>query len=97
MEAYIPYSSPSTKPNTPWFNSACSRAIRSRDVTFRDCHRLETPESLATYISSHLLMVQLPFFLPLKLNSSLKLLPLIQPLTIPELFLLLQPPQLINT
>src|ERR1700755_106304 len=27
MEAYIPYSFPSTKPNKPWFNSACSRAI----------------------------------------------------------------------
>src|SRR6201990_3328821 len=30
MEAYIIYSFPSTKPNKPWFNSACSRAIRGR-------------------------------------------------------------------
>ncbi|KAL7630594.1 UNVERIFIED_CONTAM: hypothetical protein RMT77_019208 [Armadillidium vulgare] len=52
MEAYIPYSFPSTKPNKPWFNSACSRAIRRRDAAFRDYRRLQTPESHATYISS---------------------------------------------
>ncbi|KAL7640935.1 UNVERIFIED_CONTAM: hypothetical protein RMT77_008072 [Armadillidium vulgare] len=52
MEAYIPYSFPSTKPNKPWFNSACSRAIRRRDAAFRDYRRLQTPETHATYISS---------------------------------------------
>ena len=52
MEAYIPYSFPSTKPNKPWFNSACSRAIRHRDAAFRDYRRLQTPETHATYISS---------------------------------------------
>ncbi|KAL7641293.1 UNVERIFIED_CONTAM: hypothetical protein RMT77_008431 [Armadillidium vulgare] len=52
MEAYIPYSFPSTKPNKPWFNSACSRAIRRRDAAFRNYRRLQTPESHATYISS---------------------------------------------
>ncbi|KAL7643214.1 UNVERIFIED_CONTAM: hypothetical protein RMT77_006505 [Armadillidium vulgare] len=52
MEAYIPYSFPSTKPNKPWFNSACSRAIRHRDAAFRDYRRLQTSETHATYISS---------------------------------------------
>src|ERR1044072_2915097 len=52
MEAYIPYSFPSTKPNKPWFNSACSRAIRRRDAAFREYRRLQTPESHVTYISS---------------------------------------------
>ncbi|KAL7629919.1 UNVERIFIED_CONTAM: hypothetical protein RMT77_019962 [Armadillidium vulgare] len=52
MEAYIPYSVPSTKPNKPWFNSACSRAIRRRDAAFRDYRLLQTPETHATYISS---------------------------------------------
>ncbi|KAL7632739.1 UNVERIFIED_CONTAM: hypothetical protein RMT77_016940 [Armadillidium vulgare] len=52
MVAYIPYSFPSTKPNKPWFNSACSHAIRRRDAAFRDYRRLQTPETHATYISS---------------------------------------------
>ncbi|KAL7647645.1 UNVERIFIED_CONTAM: hypothetical protein RMT77_001245 [Armadillidium vulgare] len=52
MEAYIPYSFPSTKPNKPWFNSSCSRAIRRRDAAFRVYRRLQTPETHATYISS---------------------------------------------
>src|ERR1044072_4676691 len=52
MEAYIPYSFPSTKPNKPWFNSTCSRAIRCRDAAFRDYRRLQTPETHSTYISS---------------------------------------------
>src|SRR6201990_810178 len=52
MEAYIPYSFPSTKPNKPWFNSACYRAIRHRDAAFRDYRLLQTPETHATYISS---------------------------------------------
>ncbi|KAL7643877.1 UNVERIFIED_CONTAM: hypothetical protein RMT77_005883 [Armadillidium vulgare] len=52
MEGYIPYSFPSTKPNKPWFNSACSRAIRRRDAIFRDYRRLQTPETHSTYISS---------------------------------------------
>ena len=52
MEANIPYSFPSTKPNKPWFNSSCSRAIRRRDAAFRVYRRLQTPETQATYISS---------------------------------------------
>ena len=52
MEAYIPYSFPSTKPNRPWFNSACSRAIRRRDAAFRKYRRIQTPETHSTYISS---------------------------------------------
>ena len=52
MESYIPFSFPSTKTNKPWFNSACSRAIRRRDAAFRDFRRLQTPETHATYISS---------------------------------------------
>ena len=52
MEAYIPYSFPSTKPSKPWFNSACSRAIRHRYAAFRDYRRLQTPETHSTYISS---------------------------------------------
>ncbi|KAL7637912.1 UNVERIFIED_CONTAM: hypothetical protein RMT77_011525 [Armadillidium vulgare] len=52
MEAYIPFPFPSTKTSKPWFNSACSRAIRRRNVAFRDYHRLQTPETHATYISS---------------------------------------------
>src|SRR6201990_1347100 len=52
MEAYIPYSFPSTKPNKPWFNSACSRAIRRRDAAFREYRRLQTPETHSLYISS---------------------------------------------
>ena len=52
MEAYIPYSFPSTKPNKPWFNSTCSRAIRRRNAAFRDYRRLQTPETLSIYISS---------------------------------------------
>ena len=51
MEAYIPYFFPSTKSNNPWFNSACSRAIRRRDAALRDYHRLQIPETHATYIS----------------------------------------------
>src|ERR1700755_643843 len=52
MEAYIPYSFPSTKPNKPWFNSTCSRAIRRRDAAFREYRRLQTPETHSLYISS---------------------------------------------
>src|SRR6201990_1939652 len=51
MEAYIPYSFPSTKPNKLWFNPDCSRAIRRRDAAFRDYRRLQTPETDSTYIS----------------------------------------------
>ena len=40
LEVYIPYSFPSTKPNKPWFNSACSHAIRRRNAAFRDYRRL---------------------------------------------------------
>jgi exonuclease III len=52
MEAFIPYTFPSTKPTKPWFNSACSRAIRHRDAAFRNYRRLQTPESHTIYISS---------------------------------------------
>ena len=52
MEANIPYSFPSTKPNKPWFNSTCSRAIRRSDAAFRDYRRVQTPETHSTYISS---------------------------------------------
>src|ERR1044072_1893142 len=52
MEVYIPYSFPSTKPNKPWFNSSCSRAIRRRDAAFRDYRHLQTSETHATYILS---------------------------------------------
>jgi hypothetical protein len=52
MEAYIPFSFSSTKTNKPWFNSACSRAIRCRDAAFRNYRRLQTPETHALYISS---------------------------------------------
>ncbi|KAL7634069.1 UNVERIFIED_CONTAM: hypothetical protein RMT77_015397 [Armadillidium vulgare] len=74
MEAYIPYSFPSTKPNKPWFNSACSRAIRRRDAAFRDYRRLQTPETHATYISSRnraksILRNTKNFFLHLKCNK----------------------------
>ena len=48
----IPYTFPSTKPNKPWFNSACSHAIRRRDAALRNYRRLQTPESHANYISS---------------------------------------------
>src|ERR1700755_82831 len=51
MEAYIPYYFLSTKPNKPWFNSACSRSIHCRDAAFIDYRRLQTPETHATYIS----------------------------------------------
>src|SRR6201990_869400 len=44
MEANIPYSFTSTKPNKPWFNSICSRAILSSDAAFRDYRRFQTPE-----------------------------------------------------
>src|SRR6201990_2644714 len=52
MEANIPYSFPSTKPNKPWFNSTCSRAIRRSDAAFREYRRFQTPETHFTYISS---------------------------------------------
>ena len=51
MEGYIPYSFSSTKTHKSWFNSACSRAIRRRDATFREYRRLPTIESHANYIS----------------------------------------------
>ena len=42
---------PSTKLNKPWFNSACSRAIRRRDAALRSYRRLQTAEPLANFIS----------------------------------------------
>ena len=52
MEAYIPFSFPSTRKNKSWFNSSCSRAITHRDAAFRNYRRLQTNESHAAYISS---------------------------------------------
>ncbi|KAL7647827.1 UNVERIFIED_CONTAM: hypothetical protein RMT77_001436 [Armadillidium vulgare] len=52
MEAYIPYSFPSTKPNKPWFRCTCSRAIQRWDAEFRDYRRLQTLETHSIYISS---------------------------------------------
>ena len=52
MKAYIPYTFPSTKPNKPWFNSACPHAIRRRDAALRNYRRLQTPESHAIFTSS---------------------------------------------
>jgi hypothetical protein len=52
MKAYIPYSFPSTKLNKPWFNSACSRAIRRRDAALKSYRHLQTAEPLANFISS---------------------------------------------
>jgi hypothetical protein len=52
MEAYIPFSFPSTKQNKPWFNSNCTQAIHRRDTAFRNYRRLLTPETHALYISA---------------------------------------------
>ena len=51
MEGYIPYSYPSTKPNKPWFNSTCSRAINDRNNALKAHLRFQTNESHANYIS----------------------------------------------
>ena len=64
MEAYIPFSFPSTKPKKPWFNPAYFRAIRRRNVAFRNYRRLQTPETRRTYI--HLGIVHNLSFVTLK-------------------------------
>ena len=51
METYIPSSFPSSRPQKPWFNTDCSRAIRLRDGAYREYRRLQTPESRSSYIS----------------------------------------------
>ena len=50
-EAYIPHSFSRPKPSKPWFNTACSRAIRDREVAQKRYLSLLSPESQALYIS----------------------------------------------
>ena len=51
MKGNIPYSCPSTKPNKPWFNATCSRAINNRNNALKAHLLLQTNEFHANYIS----------------------------------------------
>ena len=52
MEAYIPHSFSTPKSHKPWFNSACSRAIRDREVAYKRHRDLPSPANHALYISA---------------------------------------------
>ena len=46
MESYIPHTFSNTKAKNPWFNSACSRAIKDREAAHK---RYRSHPSVATY------------------------------------------------
>ena len=50
MEAYIPFSYPLTNAKKPWFNHACSNAIRDKERAFNRYRRQPTPDSHHAYI-----------------------------------------------
>ena len=52
MEAYIPHTFSTPNAKKPWFNHACSRAIKDRNVAHQRYQRLPTPENHTLYISA---------------------------------------------
>ena len=52
MEAYIPHTFSNPKARQPWFNSACSHAVRDREVAHKRYRKHPSPETHALYISA---------------------------------------------
>ena len=52
MEAYIPHSFSTPKTDKPWFNLACSRAIRDREAAHKRYRSLPSAENHSLYISA---------------------------------------------
>jgi len=52
MEAYIPHSFSLPHAKKPWFNHACSRAIKDREAAHKRYLSLPTPDNHALYISA---------------------------------------------
>ena len=52
MEAYIPHTFSPTHARKPWFNHACSRAVKDREAAYRRYLSLRTNDSHSLYISA---------------------------------------------
>ena len=52
MEAYIPHSFSNPKSSKPWFNAACSRAVRDREEAHKRRHNHPSPQTHELYISA---------------------------------------------
>ena len=53
MELYIPHTFSNYKAKKPWFNSACSRAVKDREATHKRHRSHSSAENHALYISVH--------------------------------------------
>ena len=60
MDLYIPHTFSNTKAKKPWFNPACSRAVKDREATHKLCHF----HILKTLLVPKLIPVVLHFILP---------------------------------
>ncbi len=52
MEVYIPHTFSLPHVKKPWFNHACSHAIKDREAAYKRYMSLETPENYALYVSA---------------------------------------------
>ena len=52
MELFIPHTFSDTKSKKPWFNSACSRAVKDREVAHKRYRSHASAETHALYISA---------------------------------------------
>ena len=46
----IPHTFSNTKAKKPWFNSACSRAVKDKEAAHKEYHSHPSAETLALYI-----------------------------------------------
>ena len=52
MEVFIPHTFSTPNAKKPWFNHACSRAVKDRETAFKRYQSLPTPNNHALYISA---------------------------------------------
>ena len=52
MEAYIPHSFSKPKSSKPWFNAACSRAVRDKEAACKRFRKHSSPQNHNLYVSA---------------------------------------------
>ena len=52
MESYIPHTFSNTKAKKPWFDSACSRAVKNREAAHKRYRSHPSAETHTLYISA---------------------------------------------
>ncbi len=92
MRTYIPHTFSTPHAKKPWFNYACSHAIKDREVAYKSYISLPTPENHTLYISAwnHAKSI-LRLAKPLSSIENVKTLPTLIPLKISGIYPKLSP------